>query len=218
MQRVLVVGDIHGHYDELLEVLDKAEFNPNKDLLIFLGDYIDRGPDSFKVVQHIKRLKRDYPDNVIALRGNHEQMAIDAVRSPSNNLYAYRNNFMVWINNGGDETLSSYAINNATIDDEVEFFDSLPFVYELTNYIFVHGGLNPTQPLYQQSKHDMLWIRDVWINSEPIFGKTVIYGHTPTYDGNPCYSYGKIGIDTGVFFTGILTCLELPSGKIYQTI
>jgi len=204
--RTLVIGDIHGEYEKLMQVLSKANWQAGKDTLIFLGDYIDRGPNSYKVVQFIKQLKEDYPELTVLLKGNHEDMALRYINKEiSSQLYAY---------NGGMETLKSYEDNNLFYSD-IKWLNKLPLVHETEKYIFVHAGLMPSIPLYQQKEEDMLWIRDEFLNhDDSSFDKVIIHGHTAVKEVE---TLGwRINLDTGAGKGGKLSLLDMSSGKIYQ--
>ncbi len=201
MKRILAISDIHGCLSKLEKVLEEAKYNPNTDQLILLGDYIDRGKQSYEVVQRVKELVKG---GAIALKGNHELMAINAFKGSGGTM---------WLYNGGRETLESYARNYAVINDDIEFFESLPDWHETDDYIFVHAGLDPEEPLPELTPQaDLLWIRDEWFNSD-YTGKPVIFGHTPMSDIQIWPNGKKIAIDTGAVFGGKLSCIELPTMK-----
>jgi len=180
-------------------------------MLIFLGDYIDRGTDSKKVVEEVINLKSQY--HIITLLGNHEKMLLDILQKSLP--------IETWLFNGGETTLLSYGIKKYNISSDlfppehIEFFKSLLPYYEMDNYIFVHAGLKPNIPLGKQSIDDLVWIRDEFIYSDCDFGKVVVFGHTPLAE--PLFLKNKIGIDTGAVFGGKLTCLVLPEKEIIQT-
>lgn len=210
MERIFVIGDIHGCYERLKTLLKKLHIK-NNDILIFLGDYIDRGTDSKKVVEEVINLKSQY--HIITLLGNHEKMLLDILQKSLP--------IEMWLFNGGKTTLLSYGIKKYNISSDlfppehIEFFKSLLPYYEMGNYIFVHAGLKPNIPLGKQSIDDLVWIRDEFIYSDCDFGKVVVFGHTPLAE--PLFLKNKIGIDTGAVYGGKLTCLVLPEKEIIQT-
>jgi serine/threonine protein phosphatase 1 len=210
VNRIFVIGDIHGCYERLKTLLKKLHIK-NNDMLIFLGDYIDRGADSKKVVEEIINLKSQY--HIITLLGNHEKMLLDILQKSLP--------IEMWLFNGGETTLLSYGIKKYNISSDLfpsehlEFFKSLLPYYEMGNYIFVHAGLKPNIPLGKQSIDDLVWIRDEFIYSDCDFGKVVVFGHTPLAE--PLFLKNKIGIDTGAVYGGKLTCLVLPEKEIIQT-
>ncbi|MCK4278708.1 MAG: metallophosphoesterase [Desulfurellaceae bacterium] len=210
MNRIFVIGDIHGCYERLKTLFKKLHIK-NNDMLIFLGDYIDRGTDSKKVVEEVINLKSQY--HIITLLGNHEKMLLDILQKSLP--------IEMWLFNGGETTLLSYGIKKYNISSDlfppehIEFFKSLLPYYEMGNYIFVHAGLKPNIPLGKQSIDDLVWIRDEFIYSDCDFGKVVVFGHTPLAE--PLFLKNKIGIDTGAVYGGKLTCLVLPEKEIIQT-
>jgi serine/threonine protein phosphatase 1 len=211
MEKIYAIGDIHGCLDKLEELMDEIRPNAENDTLVFLGDYIDRGPDSRGVVDFTLELRETY--RMVCLRGNHEEMFLDYVlRHENRDLY---------LSNGGRYTLRSYGLGtDQPVSEEdfpeehMQFFKSLLYYYETENYIFVHAGLRPGQPLDRQHLKDLVWIREEFIFGPCESGKTVIFGHTPFH--RPFIDACKIGIDTGAVFHGTLTCLELPERKFHQ--
>jgi serine/threonine protein phosphatase 1 len=209
--KTIVVGDIHGCYEELKELIidleEKQEYNKDTDRLIFLGDYIDRGEDSYKVIQYIKELQKNN-SNVIALMGNHEKMCIDFMTRNEDN----------WLNNGYYTTLKSYGSYQA-LSKDVEWMQSLPMYYEDEHCIYVHAGMNPRKPLSQNTWYELLWQRESFIYDFHKFYKKVIFGHTPSQlllkkDKPYQTTGGNIGIDTGCVFGGNLTALVLVDGEV----
>jgi len=203
--RIYVMGDIHGCFDKFSTLMDKVKPDLTKETMVFLGDYIDRGPASYHVVEHVMKLKKNYP-NVITLMGNHERVLLDFLHGVDPILF---------LQNGGEETLLSYS--NQCHDkrgeifipsEHLDFFRNLSLYYETQDYIFTHAGLSPTVLLTEQKEEDLLWIREEFIYSSHDFGKLVVFGHTPFLD--PFVGFNKIGIDTGAVFGNVLTCLILP--------
>ncbi len=209
VEKFFAIGDIHGnlsHLEQLMEEI-KPALNLQKDTLVFLGDYIDRGPDSKGVVDFILQLRKDLP-HVIGLKGNHEDMFLDWVLNGRNyDLYLY---------NGGGGTIRNYSLEGEfkLPQEHLDFFTSLLLYYETEEYIFVHAGLRGGIPLEEQDPRDLLWIRDEFILSPHNFGKIVIFGHTPLQ--RVFIAPNKIGIDTGAVYGGTLTCLELPARRFYS--
>jgi serine/threonine protein phosphatase 1 len=211
-RRIFAIGDIHGCNDKLNQLLERIKPDPLADTLVFIGDYLDRGPDPGEVIDTLLDLKKTFP-NVICLQGNHEAMFL--------NYYLEGKDKELYFANGGGITLFSYGI---TIDgarmgrgipeEHLCFLASLPLYYETEEYLFVHAGLRPGILLSRQSPEDLLWIRDEFIDSDCDFGKTVVFGHTALCE--PLIEKNKIGIDTGAVYGGCLTCIELPSRKIVQ--
>jgi serine/threonine protein phosphatase 1 len=210
--RILAIGDIHGCSDLLERLLARIAFEPRADTLVFVGDYIDRGPDSRKVIDTLLELKAACP-NMICLKGNHEEMLL--------NYYLEGRGEQQFYLNGGLVTLDSYGLTPADARagrglpaNHLDFLRALPLFHETEEFLFVHAGLRPGVPLAEQSPADLLWIRYEFIDSQADFGRTVVFGHTPLHD--PLIETNKIGIDTGAVYDGCLTCVELPSRKIHQ--
>jgi len=214
MERILAIGDIHGCYLKLVSLMKQLKINPKKDLLIFIGDYIDRGNQSKEVVDYLVDLKTQMPSTVFLL-GNHEHMLLEYLRGENINPFLY---------NGGQKTLDSYfekgrfgPHQDPTMvfpTDHLRFFNSLVPYYELNDYIFVHAGLKEGVPMEQQDLSDLLWIREEFYFSKFSFGKTIIFGHTPF--PQPFIFNQKIGIDTGAAYGNKLTCVELPAMNFYS--
>lgn len=193
----------------LKRLIDKIPWNPKRDRLIFIGDYIDRGEDPKGVVDFILSLKKE-SDNIECLLGNHEAMLLDYLRGRNRDLYLF---------NGGTVTLRSYSVRRKSEkdslipEDHLEFFSNLKPYIELEHYYIVHAGFRPGRRIEEQSLEDMIWIRYEFIDSDYDFGKKVIFGHTP-FD-EPLVTDKKIGIDTGAVYGNKLTCIQLPDEIFY---
>jgi serine/threonine protein phosphatase 1 len=209
MGRIFAVGDIHGCFDKLLALMDLVKIDLRHDTLIFVGDYIDRGPNSKEVVDYLINLGK-HTDHAIFLKGNHEVMLEDYLNGTQS---------LMFIANGGDTTIESYHKHGGRGKDLVPpehrlFFRNLLTHHTTADYIFVHGGLRPNIPFEEQNVWDMLWIRDQFIYSDFDFGKRVVFGHTPFRE--PLVMDNKIGIDTGAVYGNKLTCVELPEVRFYS--
>jgi serine/threonine protein phosphatase 1 len=210
-RHIYAIGDIHGCADKLRRLIDQLAIDPKQDQLVFVGDYIDRGPDSFEVVDYLLGLKSIFP-NVVFLKGNHEQMLEDYLAGPDK---------LTFLINGGQATLDSYLRHRPSPQGPVfplrhqVFFKGLRLFYETENYLFVHAGLKPKVPLTQQHPGDLLWIRSQFIYSDVDFGKQVVFGHTPFPE--PLVQANKIGIDTGAVYGHQLTCVKLPDLVFFQS-
>src|SRR5947207_4263886 len=157
-----VIGDIHGCPDELARLIDKLPINAT-DRLVFLGDYVDRGPDSKAVISYLIELERTSPAELIFLKGNHEDMFLSYMGFPGK----YGDMFLY---NGGGTTLTSYGAaphNQASVDillvippAHIRFLKDLKPYYIADSFFCVHAGINPSKPLVRQEEEDMLWIRD----------------------------------------------------------
>jgi serine/threonine protein phosphatase 1 len=210
MKKIFAIGDIHGCYDRLKTLMDKIPIDLSRDTLVFIGDYIDRGPYSVEVVDYLMQLRKRVPD-IVFLKGNHEDMLDKFINGVDRFTYLL---------NGGQQTLDSYLTKPVQSDfypippDHMEFFKSLRLYYETEEFIFVHAGLRPRVPLESQKTEDLLWIRDKFISSKYDFGKRVIFGHTPLK--KPLVEPNKIGIDTGAVYGNALTCVQLPDLVFFQ--
>jgi serine/threonine protein phosphatase 1 len=194
--------------------MTELPWNRDKDLLVFLGDYIDRGKRSKEVVEYLMNLKRGGGE-IVFLLGNHEQLLLDYYFSGSDR------DLKLWRSFGGWETIESYTDGVGVLGKpsflpslHLEFFIRLLPYYETEKYIFVHAGLRDGIPLNRQKPDDLLWIRKSFAESNHSFGKTVVFGHTPMR--SPYVSSDKIGIDTGAGHGNILTAVELPAVKFYH--
>jgi Calcineurin-like phosphoesterase. len=213
MNKIFVIGDIHGCMGKLRQLIQNINADPQNDTIVFIGDYIDRGSAAREVVDYVIKLKAEYK-NVVCLLGNHEYMFLHYLDGLDEEMYLY---------NGGPATLFAYAISLSDTPQErkakiprehLKFFESLLPHYETENYLFVHAGLKPGLIISQQTMHNLLWVRHEFIDTDYDFGKMVVFGHTPL--SYPLIMPNKIGIDTGAVFGGKLTCVELPAVKIYQ--
>ncbi|MGB0993358.1 MAG: metallophosphoesterase family protein [Akkermansiaceae bacterium] len=204
--RTLAIGDIHGCHDALETLLDFIDLSDD-DLLVTLGDYIDRGPKSNHVLDTLLELRETH--QIVTLKGNHEQMIENAQLSLQECQF--------WMVNGGYATLDSYEANS--FDDipkrHWEFFKTCKPYLETERHIFVHAGARPDKPMDEQTDENYYWQR---------FGKTIghlsekllICGHTPQKDGFPATKPGVVCIDTFAFGGGWLTCLDADTGQIWQ--
>lgn len=217
--RLYVIGDIHGRYDLLTDVHEKIANDAGEDaenIEIYLGDYIDRGPESAAVIDLLARSKTANTTRIF-LKGNHEETLLNFLSDPLV--------LSGWRQYGGLETLHSYGVNAANARDEngfeqvrqqfaasfpqahLTFFQSLRPYTEIGDYFFVHAGIKPGVPLHLQTEHDLLWIRDEFLHSRADHGKMIVHGHTPV-DGPEVWP-NRINVDTGAYLTNRLTCLVL---------
>jgi serine/threonine protein phosphatase 1 len=201
MLRLYAIGDIHGSLHDVRSLVTKCEHDADGRPMrfVFIGDYIDRGPDSRGVVDYVMNLQSRLAANAICLRGNHEQLALLAIDNDSN----ARN----WILNGGDATLQSYGISHARQlpAEHIAWFHSLRLAFDDGLRLFVHAGINPARPLDNQDEQDLLWIRQPFLSDERNYGRLVVHGHTPIWTGVPDLRGNRLNIDTGAAFGGPLT-------------
>ncbi len=223
-RRIFAIGDIHGFADRLdillgMIIADLAASPPVEAEIVFLGDYIDRGPNSAAVLDRLAR--RDVPLPFVALRGNHEALLLEALADPAGMAH--------WCRSGGDATLASYGIElspqaggKALARARKALLERLPeqhrrflahtaFHHVAGPYTFVHAGLRPGVPLDQQSEDDLLWIRDAFFRSAHSIDGVVVHGHTPR--PRPENETHRINVDTGVFKYGVLTCAVLEGAE-----
>ena len=196
------IGDVHGCFDKLVRLLGRCRLHcgarPMR--LMFVGDYIDRGPQSRRVVELLIETQNASPDRVVCLRGNHEAMAI-AAAAEGGDMEA------LWLMNGAAATLGSYGVAQAAElpPKHLEWFRSLPLAYDDGRRYFVHAGVDPHAPLAQQSEHDQLWIREPFLQHQGDYGRLVVHGHTPLPAGLADLRPNRLNIDTGAVFGGPLT-------------
>jgi serine/threonine protein phosphatase 1 len=202
MPEYIAIGDIHGCSDLLELLLDKL---PTAGTLVFLGDYIDRGPDSRGVVERLIQLRDERP--CVFLRGNHEAMALHAMQGEQRSTE-------MWLYNGGIETLHSYGEDIPAAHKDF-LAATLPF-YATDAYIFVHGGVVPGSQPEETRPEELCWIREPFLTSDYDWGKLVIHGHTPLPTGRPEVKKNRINIDTAAVFGGRLTALLLPEMQFVQ--
>lgn len=226
---VYAVGDVHGRYDLLVALLeavvaDVGSLAPSeRPLLIFCGDYVDRGPRSAEVMATLVWLSRHAALEVAFLRGNHEAMMLAFLDRP----FETRG----WLRAGGTATLRAYGVEPPEGDadedcwrlrDELmdrlpashlEFLRRLPTRMTCGDYVFVHAGLRPGVPLARQDDEDCLWIREEFLERDHRFEKIVVHGHSWTSD-TPVITPHRIGIDTGAYRTGALTAVRLETSAI----
>jgi serine/threonine protein phosphatase 1 len=220
---IYAIGDIHGKAAMLKAMLDELAAIPiqEEDVILFLGDYIDRGEDSCGVIDLLLALKRTRP-NTVFLRGNHEQLLLSAAEGPppdpdrSGRFMVHTEDMILWLQNGGIDTLVSYHVSDFSRWQEFipkehwEFFQDLQLEYVTETYHFVHAGLLPPGESWEGEGQDLdprLWIREPFLSSDHNFdGRTVVFGHTPQRTGRPLVLYNKVGLDTAAFGGGPLTC------------
>ncbi|MCX7873307.1 MAG: serine/threonine protein phosphatase [Caldimicrobium sp.] len=201
------IGDIHGCLFALERLLELLPIDWGKDYVIFLGDYIDRGPDSRRVLELLIELKEKYPERVYPIKGNHEWLFERYLRGLDVEVFLY---------NGGGETLRNYYEGGSLKipPSHLEFLRALPLYVETKDYLFVHGGINPEKPLDEQEEEDLLWIRGLFYYHSGKFEKTIIFGHTPFPE--VLLLEDRIGLDTGCVYGGKLSAIKLPEREIFQ--
>jgi serine/threonine protein phosphatase 1 len=223
--RIYVIGDVHGRADLLASILagidQDLEHRPiEKTLQVFLGDYIDRGPDSREVVNLLISRRKQCP--MVYLKGNHEAVALRALEDSRL--------LQRWLQLGGGDTMASYGVTPpATVDsrdaeglvsalraampgDHKRFLSSLALSFTCGDFFLSHAGARPGIALELQRQRDLLWIRDDFLQYKGTLGKVIIHGHTPVHE--PEILPNRINIDTAAYATGRLTCLVLEDDQL----
>ncbi len=212
-----VVGDIHGCLEELRCLIERLPLR-DADRIVFLGDYIDRGPYSKGVVSFLLELHKASSVETVFLKGNHEDMLLSYLGLPGRH-------GEVFLHNGGQATLASYGIVAAGFpatgvaqrmpDEHLEFYLNLKTFCVVDSYLCVHAGIQPLRRLDEQNELDMFWIRSEFIRNPHKLPFTVLFGHTPQKEVLFDLPY-KIGLDTGLVYGNKLSCLALDDKVIYQ--
>lgn len=231
---VWAIGDIHGRLDllkPLVEAIraDAAGTNARRKTVVFLGDYIDRGPDSRGVIHYLAGLPRDEGIEWRFLKGNHEEAMLNFLADPAEGAK--------WCDYGGDATLQSYGLRvpqlkhradawahlAADLDHKVTteervFLEGLELSVGIGDYFFAHAGARPGEALDRQTAEDLMWIRRSFLESPIEFEQVVVHGHTPTAEVHA--DHRRVGIDTRAYESGVLTALRLAGAerRIMQTI
>jgi serine/threonine protein phosphatase 1 len=221
--RIYAIGDIHGRADLLLDVTTRIDDDlarrPIGDAIeVYLGDYVDRGPDSKAVIDLLS--VRLVKNRAVCLRGNHEALMEDFLRDPAS--------LHPWLKLGGMQTLASYGVNlrpgiDTEIDTHRRFWSAFPRAHEIFlqclrgtfccgDLLFVHAGIRPGVSIERQNSHDLLWIRQEFLDSPLDHGKFVVHGHTPV--PHPDIRRNRMNIDTGAWRTGTLTCAAIEGTTI----
>lgn len=230
--RVYAIGDVHGCAELLDELLQQItadaqvvlDDSPNTELyLIYLGDLVDRGPDSRACIERVMQGPPMAQMTQVVLRGNHEAIMQDI-------LAGQYESFDLWIDNGGRETCQSYGLkmldvayeeadhvgyklNRAVPRSHKAFLSSMENIYRLGDFIFVHAGINPDVPLHAQLAEDLLWIRKPFLNASGDFGAYVVHGHTPVYGAD--IFENRTNADTGAVYGGALSAAVIDGNEIH---
>jgi len=227
---VYAVGDVHGCYDLLRSLLaelarDAAErAEGRRPVMVFCGDYIDRGPQSAEVLDAMLWLKRRPDVETRLLKGNHEQGLLDFLDDPAAG--------SAWLRFGGVETLAAYGVELSEDESDPErlagarndlldrmpaahlrLLQSLELMVSVGDYAFVHAGVRPGRPLRRQTERDLLWIREPFLTFDRPHEKVIVHGHTWT-DERPQLHRHRLGLDTGAYATGVLTAIRIEDRRL----
>lgn len=198
---VYAIGDIHGSLQKLRDLIARCRRHAGDRpaSFVFLGDYIDRGPDSRGVIDMLMTLQSRLKDRVIVLKGNHEAVAVAVIDGETE--------AALWLREGGAATLRSYGVRNARElpDEHVAWLRALPLHYDDGRRFFVHAGIDPDKPFDAQSDHDLLWIREPFLSDPRDHGRLIVHGHTPQAAGVPDLRSNRLNLDTGAVFGRALT-------------
>ncbi len=203
------VGDIHGCADLLdgLLVAIEAHAAGRPRNIVFIGDYIDRGPDSARVIETLSKLQWREPENVVCLMGNHEAMLVKSLREPGALDH--------WLGNGGAETLASFDVAGPEDlpGDVLDWIEALPTLHEDALRWYVHAGFRPGTRPEESDAETRLWIREPFLSEDHDFGRHVVHGHTPQTNGRPQCRSHRTNVDTGAVYGGALTAAVLTQER-----
>lgn len=224
--RRMVLGDCHGRFEALKQVFERSNFDYKKDFLIVLGDIVDGGRDTYKVVEELLKI-----ENLVFVEGNHDEWFMNHIASG----WAEE----IWLQQGGANTLRSYGAEVEEADfitdrskvdarginipvTHQDFFNRAVFHYVLDNMLFVHGGINPAVPkMSSQSKHDLLWDRDLinFAKRKPVPGfDKVFVGHTARQEPYLPEKFNNLwALDTGSGWRGKLTIMDIDTEEYWQS-
>ena len=209
---IYAVGDIHGHSEQLDDLLayiarDAEQYQGRPIEVVFVGDHVDRGPDSRGVIARLRNWT--LPFTPTFLMGNHEQLLVQTIMMGPDADFGD--------NMGQAETFESYRGHEEDMARDLHWMDQLPLTKLIETqgqkYLFVHAGIVPGRTLDEQPDRALIWIREEFLDYEGDHGFVVVHGHTPNGSGWPESKANRINVDSGVFFSGRLTCVVLGDGK-----
>lgn len=209
MTLTYAIGDIHGSLDKLRGLLTRCQEHaagrPAK--LVFLGDYIDRGPESCGVIECLLALQSQGGDDVVTLMGNHEDMALSVIdgTSPARS----------WLAQGGAATLDSYGAvqPDEILGAHIDWMRALRLSHDDGRRLFVHAGVKPGVPLDAQNPGDLLWIREPFLSDRRDYGRLIVHGHTPLENGLPEIHGNRLNLDTAAVYGGPLTAAVFDDAR-----
>jgi serine/threonine protein phosphatase 1 len=232
---VYAIGDIHGRYDLFKAMLERIVTDAReraagrRPILVTCGDYVDRGPDSARVLSALDWIRRDDRITLHAIKGNHEAAVLDFLAEPEEGA--------AWLRFGGDATLRSYgvappidfqngpdlvrardALLEAMPAAHLRVLQALELMVVVGDYAFVHAGIRPGVPLARQKEEDLLWIRGEFLDRTERFEKRIVHGHSWVEAAPEIYD-NRIGLDTGAYETGVLTAIRIEDNavEVFQT-
>ena len=230
--RRYAIGDIHGCHDLMIRMLDTIQndarrFDDDRVVkIVFLGDYIDRGDESAKVLKSLHKLSSDVSENVLFLKGNHEASLLSFLEDP---LFGKQ-----WLSYGGQQTLASFGITarSYTVSEHelhvmadalahkikpyLSFLKSMPDFYQCGDVIFCHAGLCPSRRIDDQQEEDFLWGHSSFLQEWPLPGACIVHGHYD--DPSPVSLAGRICIDTGAYYSGTLTAVRMDESVDFLSV
>ena len=225
MSRLIAIGDIHGHHQKLERILEMVQPR-DTDQFVFLGDYVNRGPDTKGVISFLMEFQSAYPDTIF-LRGNHDQMLLNALfeyryssdHACQTSVYEHQcctrcPGTIMFLQSGGRHTLESYSIQkiNEIPQSHLAFIQQTRFYHSIDAFLFVHAGARNDLPLEAQDEYTLLWSR----NLDPGIMETHVVGHKPTSDGLPLFENGRYLLDTGAGVGGPLTACNVRTKEFWQ--
>ncbi len=215
------IGDVHGCWELLhdleRQILEDARSYQGDIVIVYLGDLVDRGPDTARIIDHVSQ-ESDGSVQRVVLCGNHEAMFLDFLEAPSKR--------SPWLEYGGLTTLLSYGIDIGSVtstkelklqilgrvpDSHRAFFAKLPIAIDMPGYFLAHAGIDPDKPLKAQTETDLIWGAPTFIDHAGPFPKCIVHGHTPLRD--VAIGRERISVDTGAYATGTLSAVRLVPGE-----
>ncbi len=225
---IFAIGDVHGHADHLSALHDyirsriATAYAPGDATVVWLGDYVDRGPQPRDTLDLVRKGLGGKKTTEIKLMGNHERFLLNVAEAERPSRAAVEN----WIWNGGEDTVRGLLSTTCAEDGAVlaanlreslgkrrmAFLNSLDLQYRVDDYFFAHAGIDPARALDDQREADLIWIREPFLAGKAWpHDVVVVHGHTP---GDPCVLPHRIGIDSGVFYSGILAAVEIAGERL----
>jgi serine/threonine protein phosphatase 1 len=224
-QRIYAIGDVHGRFDLFVRLValireDSERREPVPTTLVLIGDLVDRGPDSRRIVDRLRELQAGGMD-IVVLKGNHEQIMVASLGGDVETLGH-------WLRFGGDATLRSWGVPDEAFDlppekllaaaqaavprETIAWLDALPLTYRSGDMFFVHAGIRPGVPLKQQHPADLLWIAHEFLDEDAAHPALIVHGHTIVEDG-PAVLPNRIALDTGAYRTGRLSAVAFEDDR-----